>query len=80
MQRTGLTSTPNTLAEAHEALMKIRPARQASLTAWRNYRLLAARVYAEMADVDRFHHHEALYWAQLEREEADTIARKMSAG
>lgn len=77
-QRMSLTSMPQTLVEAHEALMKIRPPAQAPLSTWRAFRQLAAHVYAEVADTDRFHHHEALYWAAFEREKAETIARQLA--
>jgi hypothetical protein len=36
---------------------------------------MSARVYAEVAEVDRGHHHEALnYWAVRERQSAEEIA------
>jgi hypothetical protein len=72
-----LDSMPGTLAQAHEALAKVRPKSTASLTAWRVFRELAARVYTEVADIDRFHHHEALYWAGLERTKADGLRRQL---
>lgn len=68
---------PQTLAQAHEALSKVRPAPNASLSTWRTFRLLAARVYTEVADIDRFHHHEATYWAGMEREKAEQLGRQM---
>ena len=72
-----LDSMPQTLTEAHEALSKVRPGRAASLDTWRAFRQLAARLYTEMADIDRYHHHEALYWASYERTQADEITRQM---
>jgi hypothetical protein len=30
-------------------------------------------VYARVAEVDRGHHHEALYWAKREREKGEAI-------
>lgn len=68
---------PQTLAQAHEALSRIRPGRAAPLSTWRAFRQLAARIYTEMADIDRFHHHEALYWAGYERGQAEEITRQL---
>ncbi|HEU5471340.1 MAG TPA: AMED_5909 family protein [Actinophytocola sp.] len=78
-QRISLHPTPKTLAQAHEALMKVQPNRQAPLVAWRAFRQLAARVYTEIADIDRFHHHEALYWAGFEQEKAQAIAQELAS-
>ena len=36
--------------------------------------------YAEIAEVDRGHHHEALYMAEQEREQAREIAAQIQAG
>lgn len=72
-----LDKMPQTVATAHEALGKIRPGPTASQSTWRAYRQLAARVYNEVADIDRFHHHEALYWAGRERDKAEELSRQM---
>ncbi|WP_374058963.1 AMED_5909 family protein [Saccharomonospora sp. NB11] len=37
--------------------------------------LRSARVYAEVAEIDRAHHHEARYWADRERRKAEEIKR-----
>ena len=67
---------PRTLREAHEILVRLRPApERASLSEWQAFHALSARVYGEVAEVDRGHHHEALnYWAARERQSADEIA------
>ncbi|HEU0089241.1 MAG TPA: AMED_5909 family protein [Pseudonocardiaceae bacterium] len=70
---------PRTLKEAHELLMRLRPREDASLEAWLRYRQRSAALYAEIADIDRFHHHEARYWAELEQETAKKIAAQISA-
>lgn len=62
-----------TLAEAHEALARIRPRRQAPLAEWLAYHQRSATVYADIAEIDRGHHHESLYWADHERERAKEI-------
>ena len=53
---------PQTLMEAHEALARIRPGRQAPLVEWLAYHQRSAALYAEVAEIDRGHHHESLYW------------------
>jgi hypothetical protein len=67
---------PRTLREAHEVLVRLRPAPEgAPLSEWQAFHAMSARVYAEVAEVDRGHHHEALnYWAARERQSADEIA------
>ena len=61
---------PTTLTKAHDLIMKVRPAADAPLTKWLQFREFAARVYTEVADIDRHHHHEAMAWAGIERERA----------
>jgi hypothetical protein len=70
---------PRTLAAAQWALARIRPRQQAPLgeacvlpaiDGW----------YAEIAEIDRGHHHEALYMAEQERECAKEIAARIRAG
>ena len=64
---------PQTLSEAHEALTRIRPGRQAQLAEWLVYYQRSAALYAEVAEIDRGHHHESLYWADHQRERAKEI-------
>ncbi|WP_037294718.1 AMED_5909 family protein [Saccharomonospora azurea] len=64
-----------TLCQAHLALEGIRPALDAPASEWRRYYLRSARVYAEVAEIDRAHHHEARYWADRERRKAEEIER-----
>lgn len=70
--------TPKTLAEAHDLVSKLRPPLDAPLSAWLQFRQHSARIYTEVADVDRYHHHEATYWAAFEREKATAIRRQMT--
>ncbi|UVS76334.1 AMED_5909 family protein [Actinokineospora sp. UTMC 2448] len=64
-----------TLAQAHDAISRLRPSLSASAAEWEAFHRLAARVYAEVSEVDRGHHHEARgYWAIRERRYADYIA------
>ena len=79
MDKTAKPGPPRTLIQAHEALVRIRPKRDASLAAWLAYHQQSAALYAELADIDRGHHHECLYWAQRERESAKEIAARITA-
>lgn len=72
-----VTGPPGTLTEAHELVAKLRPALSAPPGSWLEFRLRAARIYADVADVDRFHHHEASYWAASERKKADAIRAEL---
>jgi hypothetical protein len=69
---------PKTLTEAHQALARIRPKSTASLEHWLAYYQRSAALYAEIAEIDRGHHHEALYWAEHERERANEIKVQIS--
>ena len=70
---------PRTLAEAHEALASVRPPRTAPLSEWLAYHQRAAAVYAEIAEIDRGHHHEALFMAEQERQHAKETKIQVSA-
>ncbi|MGH8514977.1 MAG: AMED_5909 family protein [Gammaproteobacteria bacterium] len=67
-----------TLKEAHEVLSRLRPKNGAPLPEWLTFRRTSAALYTEIADVDRFHHHEALYWAEREQEEVNTLASQIA--
>ena len=45
---------------------------------WLAYRQRSAALYADIAEIDRGHHHEALYWAERERESANEIKAQIS--
>jgi hypothetical protein len=64
---------PRTLVEAHEVLARIRPGRQAPFAEWLAYYQRSAALYAEVAEIDRGHHHESLSWADHERDRAKEI-------
>jgi hypothetical protein len=78
-EKTRKPAEPRTLMEAHDALVKIRPKSAAPLEQWRAYYEQSAALYAEIAEIDRGHHHEALYWADKERRSAEEIAAKIEA-
>lgn len=72
-----------TLARAQEIVAQHWPGRNATVAAWRAHHEYAANLYAQVAEVDAAHHHEALFWAGQEQAEAlalDQIATPPSAG
>lgn len=71
-------ATPTTLAAAHELMRRLMPAENAPVREWLAFRRQSSAVYVRVADIDRGHHHEALYWAQREREEADTLQARLA--
>lgn len=68
-----------TLQDAHEQVAREWPGRHASAETFRAYYELAARLYEQVAEIDPAHHHEALYWAQQERETAQGFAEQTAA-
>ena len=77
--KTTTPAMPRTLAEAHEAVAAIRPPRTAPLTEWLAHHQSAAALYAEIAEIDRGHHHEALFMAERERQRAKEIKTEISS-
>ena len=73
-----LPQPPRTLTAAHNLLARIRPKSTASLEQWLAYYQRSSALYAEIAEIDRGHHHEALYWAERERESANEIKAQIS--
>ncbi|MGH3550065.1 MAG: AMED_5909 family protein [Pseudonocardiaceae bacterium] len=69
---------PRTLAEAHDAVAAIRPARTAPLVEWLAFHQRSAAMYAEVAEIDRGHHHEALFMAERERHRVTEIKTEMA--
>ncbi|MGH3916732.1 MAG: AMED_5909 family protein [Pseudonocardiaceae bacterium] len=69
---------PTTLMQAHTALVHIRPKANASLAAWKAYYDKSVALYREIAEIDRGHHHEALYWADREQKSADEITARIN--
>jgi hypothetical protein len=59
--------------------VRIRPKSNASPTAWKAYYERSVALYREIAEIDRGHHHEALYWADREQKSADEVAARISA-
>lgn len=71
---------PRSLAEVPWALARIRPRRAAPREEWLAYYQRSAAWYAEIAEIDRGHHHEALFMANQEREHAKKIVAQIRAG
>jgi hypothetical protein len=65
--------SPRTLRQAHEELAGSRPRLQAPLGEWLGYYQRAAALYAEIAEIDRGHHHEALYMAEQAQDSVKEI-------
>lgn len=70
---------PRTLADAHHAVASIRPPRNAPLADWLTYHQQSAAMYAEVAEIDRGHHHEALFMAEQARQKAKEIKARISS-
>ncbi len=62
-----------TLMQAHEALSRLMPRPNASTRTWAEYHRRSAAVYAKVAEIDRGHFHETMFWATREREKAEAI-------
>lgn len=69
----GLAEHVTTLSEAHDVLSKLMPNPKSKPQVLKDYYLRSAAVYARIAEIDRTHHHEALYWASREREKGEAI-------
>ncbi|HEX8933147.1 MAG TPA: AMED_5909 family protein [Pseudonocardiaceae bacterium] len=78
-EETSTSAVPRTLAEAQEAVAAIRPPRRASLSEWLAHHQRSAALYAEIAEIDRGHHHEALFMAEQQRQRAKEIKTEISA-
>jgi hypothetical protein len=64
---------PQTLADAQHVVASSRPRQKAPLSEWLAYHQHAAAYYAEVAEIDRGHHHEALAMAEEQRQFAMKI-------
>ncbi|MGH3972433.1 MAG: AMED_5909 family protein [Pseudonocardiaceae bacterium] len=68
---------PKTLMEVHEELARIRPRLKAPLGEWLAYYRRSAAWYAEVAEIDRGHHHEALFMAEQAQDSAKEIEAQL---
>lgn len=67
---------PRTLREAHDDAWARMPAREAPARVWVEFRRANAQMYEAVADLDRGHHHEALYWFGRELREVERLTAK----
>lgn len=63
----------HTLMQAHEALSRLMPRPTASTRTWAEYHRRSAAVYKRVAEIDRGHFHETMFWATRELEKAEAI-------
>jgi len=61
-------------------MVRERPKRDAPREVWVAYYRRSAALYEEIAEVDRGHHHEALYWARWERRRAEQLVQEAKIG
>ena len=76
-KKTAQPGPPQTLMQAHDELVRIRPCRKASLAVWLSYYRRSVAVYEQIAKIDPGHDGEALYWAQRERVHAKGIEARI---
>jgi hypothetical protein len=70
---------PRTLADAHHLAGSCRPRQAAPLSDWLAFHQRAAAWYAEVAEIDRGHHHEALFMAERQRQLAKELKTQISS-
>ncbi len=70
---------PRTLADAQHAAANSRPQQKAPLTEWLAHHQRCAAWFAEVAEIDRGHHHEALALAERERQLIYEIKAKLAS-
>jgi hypothetical protein len=66
-------AAPSTLAEAHDVVWRLRPARDADAREWVAFHRRCAEVYSRTAKVDLRHKHEATQYAGIEIRRAREI-------
>ena len=71
------TVEPTMLHEAHDLAGARRPPKDANLSAWLAFHQGNARMYRAVAGLDRWHHHESMYWAGYEERQAATVSDRM---
>lgn len=70
---------PQTLRDAHAVASSSRPLPGSNLATWLKWHKSNARMYREVSDVDRWHHHELRYWVGYEEDKAEEIAAQIQA-
>lgn len=77
VEKAGQPGPPQTLMQAHEQLVRIRPCRKASLSVWLSYYRQSVAVYEQITQSDPGHEGEARYWAARERVHARGIEARI---
>lgn len=68
-----------TLRDAHDLIGRMRPGSDAPAGEWLAFRRRAGQIYRAVADIDRYHYHEAMYWVEHESEAASELATQIQA-
>jgi hypothetical protein len=79
VEKASAPGPPRTLMQAHTELVRIRPGRDASSSAWLAYYQRSVALYEQIAEIDPGHELEALYWARREKARAANIAAQIRA-
>lgn len=61
------------LSEAHDLLPRLMPRKNPTPAELRRFHEKSAAIYRRVAELDRGHHHEALYWAEREAQRAQEL-------
>ena len=77
VEKASAPGPPRTLMQAHTELVRSRPGRDASSSAWLAYYQRSVALYEQIAEIDPGHELEALYWARRERTRAGNIAAQI---
>ena len=78
--KTKPVAVPQTLGQAHSDVSRRRPPAESTLVVQRKFHQDNKRLYESVADIDRGHHHEILYWVQYERNQIETLTELIRSG
>jgi hypothetical protein len=78
--RTKPVTVPQTLGQAHSDVLRRRPPLESTLVVQRKFHQDNKRLYEGLADIDRAHHHEILYWVEYERRKVETLTEQIRKG
>ncbi|MBE1576262.1 AMED_5909 family protein [Amycolatopsis roodepoortensis] len=73
------SKAPQTLKDAHAVAASTRPLPGANQATWLKWHKTNARMYREVSDIDRWHHHELRYWVNYEENKAEELAAQIQA-
>ena len=78
--KTKVLATPQTLGQAHSDVLRRRPPLESTLVVQRHFHQENKRLYEGLADIDRAHHHEILYWVDYERRKVEALTEQIRKG